>query len=121
MQPLKIDCMAIEVGTWYIVIALWEMVWKGLAMWKSAKNNQKYWFIAVFVFNTVGLLPLLYLYFFQKKKRYDIIETEPLNALEKLEPLPELKESKPKKAVKKRKVAKKKKVVKRKATVKKKK
>ena len=59
------------------------------------------------------------------KKKLDVIETEPLNVMEKLEPLPELKEPKTKKTVKKRKTTKKaatkKKVVKRKTTAKKKK
>ncbi|MBR9682012.1 MAG: hypothetical protein GOV00_04425, partial [Candidatus Altiarchaeota archaeon] len=80
--------MALELGSWWIAIALWEMVWKGVAMWKSAKNNQKYWFLSVFIFNTVGLLPIMYLYFFQKRKRCDIVEPEPLSSLETLKPLP---------------------------------
>jgi len=50
-----------------IVLAIWEMVWKGIALWKAGKNNQLGWFIAIFIFNTVGILPIVYVKFFQKK------------------------------------------------------
>lgn len=50
-----------------IVLTLWELGWKGFALWKSARNNQRNWFIGLLVINTVGILPILYLKFFQKK------------------------------------------------------
>lgn len=53
----------------FIPLGIWDMVWKGIAMWKCGRNNQLYWFIAVLVLNTVGILPIIYLLFFQKKKR----------------------------------------------------
>jgi len=49
------------------LIIVWSLVWKGLALWRSAKNDQKYWFIAFLIFNTVGVLPIIYFVFFQKK------------------------------------------------------
>jgi hypothetical protein len=51
-----------------IPVVIWEMVWKGIGLWKSARNNQKTWFILILIFNTVGILPIVYLRFFQKKK-----------------------------------------------------
>ena len=50
------------------VIAIWELVWKGIALWKSARHSQKNWFIAILILNTAGILPIAYIYFFQKKK-----------------------------------------------------
>lgn len=50
-----------------IILAFWEMGWKGIALWKAARNNQLKWFVAIFVINTVGILPIVYLKFFQKK------------------------------------------------------
>ena len=47
--------------------AMWSLIWKGLALWKSAKNNQKYWFVALLVLSTIGVLEIIYLAFFQKK------------------------------------------------------
>jgi len=50
-----------------IIIALWELVWKGFALWKASQNKQRNWFIAILVINTIGILPIIYLKFFQKK------------------------------------------------------
>ncbi len=50
-----------------IIFALWELVWKGFALWKASQNKQRNWFIAILVINTVGILPIIYLKFFQKK------------------------------------------------------
>jgi hypothetical protein len=42
-------------------LLIWELVWKGLALWQAAKKEQKYWFMAILIFNTVGILPISYL------------------------------------------------------------
>jgi hypothetical protein len=50
--------------TWtvaFILLALWELVWKGFALWKASHNNQSGWFIALLVLNTAGILPIIYL------------------------------------------------------------
>lgn len=52
---------------WVLVILLWELIWKGIALWKTGRNNQLKWFIAILILNTVGILPIVYLKFFQKK------------------------------------------------------
>ena len=49
----------------YILIA-WEMAWKGIALWRSARNKQLGWFIAIFIVNSVGILEIIYLIFFAK-------------------------------------------------------
>ncbi|MCX8147275.1 MAG: DUF5652 family protein, partial [Candidatus Woesearchaeota archaeon] len=36
--------------TLILVIALWESIWKGIAMWKSARNSQLAWFICILIF-----------------------------------------------------------------------
>lgn len=51
------------------VFLLWTAVWKGIGMWKSARNNQRNWFIAMLVLNTMGILPIIYLTWFQKKRK----------------------------------------------------
>ena len=43
------------------VISLWALIWKGLALWQSAKRDEKYWFLAIFILNTMGILPIAYL------------------------------------------------------------
>ena len=52
----------------FIILGIWELVWKGLALWTASQNKQRNWFIAILILNTVGILPIVYLKFFQKKK-----------------------------------------------------
>ena len=44
-----------------IIIAVWDAVWKIIAMWKSTRRNQLGWFICIAIFNTAGVLPIVYL------------------------------------------------------------
>ena len=44
-----------------ILLAIWDGVWKVIGMWKSARNNQLAWFVCIAIFNTVGILPIIYL------------------------------------------------------------
>jgi hypothetical protein len=54
---------------WLIALAvIWELVWKGLALWRAAKNDSRAWFVALLVLNSVGILPILYLYVFGKRE-----------------------------------------------------
>ena len=55
----------------FIVIFIWELIWKGFALWKSAKNDHKIWFVSFLFINTVGIIPIIYLIFFQKQKNKD--------------------------------------------------
>jgi len=50
------------------LLMLWEGIWKGIALWKAGRNSQLAWFVAIFILNTAGILPILYIYLFQKKK-----------------------------------------------------
>ncbi|PKN02853.1 hypothetical protein CVU76_02405 [Candidatus Dojkabacteria bacterium HGW-Dojkabacteria-1] len=50
-----------------LLLSLWEGIWKAIALWKAAKNNQLAWYICILIFNTVGILPIVYLKFFQKR------------------------------------------------------
>ena len=52
-----------------VLIAIWDAVWKGIGLWKSGRNNQLAWFVVLFIFNTAGILPILYIFLFQKKKK----------------------------------------------------
>jgi len=51
-----------------IVIAIWEFIWKAIALWKCGRNNQLAWYIVILIFNTCGILPIIYLIWCQKKK-----------------------------------------------------
>lgn len=50
------------------VLLVWSIAWKGVALWNASKNNQRNWFIAILVINTLGILEIIYLFGFAKKK-----------------------------------------------------
>jgi len=52
-----------------LILALWEIFWKGIALWKAARESQRYWFIAILILNTVGILPILYIFVFKEGKK----------------------------------------------------
>jgi len=54
---------------WIIpIVAVWDGVWKAIASWKAARNGQLAWFICIIIINTVGILPIIYILGFSKKK-----------------------------------------------------
>jgi len=50
-----------------ILVTIWDLVWKGIALWKSARNEQRNWFVVLLLINSLGIVPIIYLQFFQKK------------------------------------------------------
>jgi len=52
-----------------LLLVCWTLPWKAVALWKAARNNQKIWFIVLLVVNTVGILEILYIFIFSKKKK----------------------------------------------------
>lgn len=47
---------------------IWDVIWKGIGLWKAGRNNQLGWFIAILIVNSVGILPIIYILGFQKKR-----------------------------------------------------
>ncbi|MDO8231863.1 MAG: DUF5652 family protein [bacterium] len=60
-----------------IIIALWSVAIKGYALWHAAHNDQKWWFIALLVLNTVGILEIIYLLWFRPQPKNSILPTPP--------------------------------------------
>jgi len=48
------------------LVAIWSTIWKGLALWRSARNKHTAWFVVLLLVNTVGILEIIYIYFFGK-------------------------------------------------------
>jgi TRAP-type mannitol/chloroaromatic compound transport system permease small subunit len=44
-----------------IIAAVWDAIWRLIALWKSAQRKQLTWFIFLGIVNSVGLLPIIYL------------------------------------------------------------
>jgi methionyl-tRNA synthetase len=51
-----------------VLAVVWTLIWKGMALWKSGQNGQKAWFVVLFLLNTLGILDIVYLVWFAKKK-----------------------------------------------------
>ncbi|MBI5123513.1 hypothetical protein HZA75_06670 [Candidatus Roizmanbacteria bacterium] len=50
------------------VLIIWSLIWRGLALWRAAKQAQRNWFIVLLVVNTVGILDIVYLFRFSNKR-----------------------------------------------------
>lgn len=44
-----------------VILALFDSVLKLIALWRAARNNHLVWFIFLAIFNTIGVLPIVYL------------------------------------------------------------
>jgi len=44
-----------------LLLVVWELIWKGMALWKSARLGQTAWFVALLLINSAGILPIIYL------------------------------------------------------------
>ena len=44
-----------------LLVVVWDLSWKMIALWKSARRDQKVWFIFLAIINSVGILPIIYL------------------------------------------------------------
>jgi len=58
-------------GLLMIIVALvtlvWLLPWKGVALWKAARNRHLKWFIAILVLNTLAILDIFYIFVVAKK------------------------------------------------------
>jgi hypothetical protein len=59
-----------------LVLVVWELIWKGIALWKCGRNNQKGWFILLLIVNTVGILEIVYIFFLQPKDQKKVEEKD---------------------------------------------
>jgi methionyl-tRNA synthetase len=53
-----------------LLVVLWTIILKGFALWHAARNSQKWWFIALLVINTLGILEIVYLIWFRPTSPY---------------------------------------------------
>ncbi len=53
----------------FLAVIVWTLVWKGLALWRAAREEHKWWFVVLMIMNTLGILEILYLFFFSDRAR----------------------------------------------------
>ena len=54
-------------GLLFLALMIWSLLWKGIALWKAARHNQRNWFVVMLVLNTLGVVEIIYLFYFQAK------------------------------------------------------
>lgn len=57
-----------------VILVVWELIWKGFALWRAGRNNHPGWFVALLIINTVGILPIVYL---ATHRRHDVVADVP--------------------------------------------
>lgn len=69
---------------WIIIfVMLWTLPWKGAALWKAARNRSVIWFVVLFLLNTLGILEIIYIFFFSRKKTPEAIESGDQSKIER--------------------------------------
>jgi len=58
------------------ILVLWELVWKGLALWHSGRRNQSWWFVILLIVNTLGILEIIYLFAVCKLKFSELFSSK---------------------------------------------
>jgi hypothetical protein len=48
------------------LLILWTLIIKGIALWRSARNGHKIWFVFLLIVNSLGILELVYIIWFSK-------------------------------------------------------
>lgn len=58
-----------EYGTMVVLLLmLWTLPWKGVSMWRAARNGHMKWFVALLLINSLAILDIIYIVWFSKKK-----------------------------------------------------
>ena len=66
LQAVMAPQLSPAISILILLAILWTIPWKGVALWKSARNGHKWWFIALLVVNTLAILEILYIFVFSK-------------------------------------------------------
>lgn len=75
MQSVNILSQLSGINPFWVVLALiWVLAWKGAALWRAAQLRQKYWFVALLVINTLGILEIIYLFLVARNYKVEIVD-----------------------------------------------
>ena len=59
--------LIVGIFTLLFLMVIFVIVLKGYSLWCAARAGQKWWFIALLVLNTLGILEVVYLIWFRPK------------------------------------------------------
>lgn len=79
MEPTQFNDFAQAGAAWLaflpliiIPLVIWSYIWKGLALWRAARNGSKTWYVALLILNTAGILDIIYYFAIGKPKNTNI-------------------------------------------------
>jgi len=71
---------------WIIILAAaWTIPWKGVALWRAARNQSIAWFVILLIVNTFGILEIIYIFAFSKKTEIEVATEEKAEMLQPVE------------------------------------
>ncbi len=50
-----------------LAIALWTLPWKAWALWLSARRGDIWWFLAMIILSTLGVIEIIYIFLIAKQ------------------------------------------------------
>ncbi|KKT77475.1 MAG: hypothetical protein UW73_C0019G0010 [Microgenomates group bacterium GW2011_GWB1_44_8] len=54
---------------WIWPLAVLDLVLRGIALWRAGRAGQKWWFVALLLVNSLGILPGIYLLTHREAKK----------------------------------------------------
>jgi hypothetical protein len=64
-------------GPILVLVILWSIFWKGLALWHSGRRGRPWWFVILLIVNTLGILEIIYLFAVAKLKWSELFSKKP--------------------------------------------
>lgn len=61
MYKSSLSFISAEVGPFFYLLLIVDLILKGVTLYKSAQRDQKVWFVALLLVNSMGILPIIYL------------------------------------------------------------
>jgi hypothetical protein len=58
--PEMLRALGVGLIILFIVVVIFDAVLKSIGMWKAARRTQTAWFVCLLIFNTAGILPIIY-------------------------------------------------------------
>jgi len=74
--------MVYGVFVWLVIlVSLWEILWKGFALWRAANDKRVVWFIVILVLNTLGVVPIIYLIISHYYNKHKVVKHKAVKKL----------------------------------------
>jgi len=54
---------------WIVIALLWNLPWKAVALWKAARRGEMFWFVLIFIIQTMAILEMFYIFWVVKEHK----------------------------------------------------